>query len=68
MPTACASARTAVYRRRRPEHTVLYRTVQTHLSTWLELSCDSRQGAHRASTLGASGSHRDNPSRFRCTT
>ena len=43
--TACASARTAVYRRRRPEHTVLYRTVQTHLSTWVELSCDSRQGA-----------------------
>ncbi|MBK7676633.1 MAG: transposase [Candidatus Accumulibacter sp.] len=24
---------------------MLYRTVQTHLATWLELSCDSRQGA-----------------------
>ena len=45
MSAACAPARTAVYRRRRPEHTVLYRTVQTHLATWLELSCDSRQGA-----------------------
>jgi hypothetical protein len=36
MATACAPARTAVYRRRRPERTVLYRTVQTHLATWLE--------------------------------
>ncbi|MEF8715705.1 MAG: transposase zinc-binding domain-containing protein [Accumulibacter sp.] len=45
MATACEPARTAVYRRRRPERTVLYRTVQTHLATWLELSCDSRQGA-----------------------
>ena len=45
MSAACAPARTAVYRRRRPERTVLYRTVQTHLATWLELSCDSRQGA-----------------------
>jgi hypothetical protein len=40
MSAACASARTAVDRRRRLE-----RTVQTHLATWLELSCDSRQGA-----------------------
>jgi hypothetical protein len=45
MSAACAPARTAVYRRRRPERNVLYRTVQTHLATWLELSCDSRQGA-----------------------
>ena len=45
MSAACASARTAVYRRRRPERTALYRTVQAHLATWLELSCDSRQGA-----------------------
>ncbi|HNB69409.1 MAG TPA: hypothetical protein PL144_15565, partial [Accumulibacter sp.] len=44
MPTACAPARTAVYRRRRPERTGLYRSVQTHLATWLERSCDSRQG------------------------
>jgi hypothetical protein len=36
MATACAPARTAVYRRRRPERTVRYRTVQTHLATWLE--------------------------------
>ena len=43
MSAACASARTAVYRRRRPERTVLYRTVQTHLATWLELSRDSGQ-------------------------
>jgi DNA-directed RNA polymerase subunit RPC12/RpoP len=45
MATACAPARTAVYRRRRPERTVLYRTVQTHLATWLELTCDRRRGA-----------------------
>jgi len=36
MPAAaCASPRSAVYRRRRPERTLLYRTVQTHLATWL---------------------------------
>ena len=35
---ACASSRTATYRRRQPERTVLYRTVQTHLATWLELT------------------------------
>jgi hypothetical protein len=45
MSAHCAPARTAVYSRRRPERTVLYRTVQAHLATWLELSCDSRQGA-----------------------
>jgi len=33
--TACASPRRAVYRRRQPERTLLYRTVQTHLATWL---------------------------------
>ncbi|MDS4053928.1 transposase [Accumulibacter sp.] len=44
MATACAPARTAVYRRRRPERTGLHRSVQTHLAIWLELSCDSRQG------------------------
>lgn len=31
--TACATSRTATYRRRQPE-----RTVQTHLATWLELA------------------------------
>ncbi|KFB70026.1 MAG: hypothetical protein CAPSK01_000425 [Candidatus Accumulibacter vicinus] len=45
MATGCTPACTAVYRRRRPECTVLYRTVQTPLTTWLELPCDRRQGA-----------------------
>ncbi len=26
---------TGVYRRRRPEHTVLYQVVQSHLESWL---------------------------------
>lgn len=35
-PPACAGAdRTAVYRRRRPERTVLYQVVQDHLESWL---------------------------------
>ena len=42
---ACGQPRTALYRRRRPERTVLYRTVQTHLASWLERSSDSRQSA-----------------------
>jgi len=37
---ACATPRTATYRRRQPERSVLYRTVQTHLATWLELAQD----------------------------
>lgn len=37
---ACATSRTATYHRRQPERTVLYRTVQTHLATWLELAQD----------------------------
>lgn len=37
---ACASPRSAVYRRRQPERTLLYRTVQTHLATWLALQED----------------------------
>jgi hypothetical protein len=41
---ACAPPRTAPYRRRRPERTLLYRTVQTHLATWLERTADSRPG------------------------
>ena len=32
--------RAVPYRRRQPERTVLYRTVQTHLATWLELAQD----------------------------
>ena len=35
--TACASPRSAVNRRRQPARTLLYRTVQTHLATWLTL-------------------------------
>lgn len=37
---ACASPRSAVDRRRQPERTLLYRTVQTHLATWLALQED----------------------------
>jgi hypothetical protein len=37
---ACATSRTATYRRRQPERAVLYRTVQNHLATWLELAQD----------------------------
>ena len=37
---ACATLRTALYRRRQPERTVLYRTVQSHLATWLEQAQD----------------------------
>jgi hypothetical protein len=36
-PGACA-----VYRRRRPEHTLLYRTVQGHLETYLALAQDGQ--------------------------
>ena len=36
-----ASECTAPYRRRRPEHTLLYRTVQTHFATWLALADES---------------------------
>ena len=35
-----ASDYTTPYRRRRPEHTLLYRTVQTHFATWLALARD----------------------------
>jgi hypothetical protein len=38
---ACASPRSAVYRRRQPERTLLYRTVQAHLATWLALQEDA---------------------------
>ena len=34
---ACVSPRSALYRRRQPERTLLYRTVQAHLATWLAL-------------------------------
>ncbi len=42
---ACASPRSAVYRRRQPERTLLYRTVQAHLATWLSLQ-DDGSAAH----------------------
>ena len=32
-----AVPKTAIYQRRRPERTLLYRTVQAHLTTWLSL-------------------------------
>ena len=35
---ASASDCTAPYRRRRPERTLQYRTVQTHFATWLALA------------------------------
>ena len=31
----CAAPRSSIYHRREPERTLLYRTVQTHLATWL---------------------------------
>ena len=40
VPLGWASPRSAVYRRRQPERTLLYRTVQTHLATWLALHDD----------------------------
>ena len=36
----CRTSGSAVYRRRRPERSLLYRTVQTHLATWLALHDD----------------------------
>ncbi len=42
MPAAvdCAASRSAAYRRRQSERTLLYRTVQAHLATWLALQDD----------------------------
>ena len=34
---ACVAPRSAVQRRRQPERTLLYRTAQAHLATWLAL-------------------------------
>ena len=36
----CRTSGSAVYRRRRPERSVLFRTVQEHLATWLALHDD----------------------------
>jgi hypothetical protein len=38
-------ARCTVYRRRRPEHTPLYRAVQGHLETYLALTRDGHTDA-----------------------
>jgi hypothetical protein len=47
---AGASPRSAVYRRRQPERTLLYRTVQTHLATWLALQEDGAGACASAAT------------------
>ena len=45
MPAApCAAPRSTTYRRRQPECTLLYRTVQTQLATWLALQDDGTGG------------------------
>jgi len=36
-----ATPKPQCYRRRQPERTLLYRTVQTHLATWLERHHDA---------------------------
>ncbi len=36
-----APAGTRCYQRRRPQHTLWYRTVQTHFATWLALTAES---------------------------
>ena len=43
-PRACHMPSSAVYHRRRPERTLLYRTVQAHLATWLALHDDGAGG------------------------
>lgn len=40
----------AVYHRRQPERTLLYRVVQTHLATWLALHDDGCGGHAPAQT------------------
>ena len=47
---ACAEPRSPVYRRRQPERTLLYRTVQTHLATWLALHDDGQGTTAPAAT------------------
>jgi hypothetical protein len=44
-PAPCSQSKEAViYRRRRPEHTVLYQTVQAHLETWLAQKWEDEDG------------------------
>ena len=60
MPAAaCASARSAVYRRRQPERTLLYRTAQTHLATWLALQNDGAGASAPAVTERELGRYLD---------
>ena len=40
----------SLYRRRRPERTLLYRVVQTHLATWLAARDDEPDGPVGART------------------
>jgi hypothetical protein len=40
MPAACVPSRNRGHHRRQPDRTLLYRTVQTHLATWLALQED----------------------------
>ena len=47
---ACAPSRRAVSRRRQPDPTLLYRTLQTHLATWLALQDDGAGGTAPAAT------------------
>ena len=42
-PRCAAAKQAAVYRRRRPERTVLYQTVQAHLETWLAGKCEDNE-------------------------
>ena len=49
VPQAVANGPTP-YRRRRPQRTLLYRTVQAHFETWLALS---RDGAGDGNTVPA---------------
>jgi len=51
--------RSAVYRRRQPARTLLYRTVQTHLATWLALHNDGAGASAPAATERELGRYLD---------
>lgn len=48
----CSTPKSAVYRRWEPERTLLYRTLQTHLTTWLVLHDDGLLAVFPASSRG----------------
>ena len=53
LPTvACALSRSTAYDRRQPERTLLYRTVQAHLATWLAHWEDGSKTSRRHSSEG----------------